>query len=301
MEKKIVKKIDIHVHASESGWPAFEAGIAFATPEELIQMYDELGVEMGVLLPELPDSAFVTSSNYEIWRITQKYPDRFTWFCNFEPWQVRNAADLDFTPALQWCKDHGAKGVGEIIANVDFDDPRVLNLMAGCEKVGLPFLFHIGVMGNDYGLVAGERLEKLEKVLQMFPNLKFLGHSQRFWEEISNYEYRDPEYKFNKGKVIPGGRVVELMRKYPNLLGDLSAGSGYHAMTRDPEFTYGFMEEFADRLYYGTDICHNKAMSQPLVKLAAFLDDAMLEGKISYDTYYKISRGNAEKLLGLTK
>ena len=55
MEKKIVKKIDMHVHASESGWPAFEAGIAFATPEELIEMYDQLGVEMGVLLPELPE------------------------------------------------------------------------------------------------------------------------------------------------------------------------------------------------------------------------------------------------------
>ena len=35
---------------------AFEAGIAFATPEELIAMYDELGVEMGVLLPELPEA-----------------------------------------------------------------------------------------------------------------------------------------------------------------------------------------------------------------------------------------------------
>ena len=154
---------------------------------------------------------------------------------------------------------------------------------------------------KDLDVRPGNGLEKLEKVLQMFPDLKFLGHSQRFWDEISNYEYRDPEYKFNKGKVIPGGRVVELMRKYPNLLGDLSADSGYNAMTRDPEFTYAFMEEFADRLYFGTDICHNKAMSQPLVKLAAFLDNAMLQGKISYDTYYKISRGNAEKLLGLTK
>lgn len=293
--RKIVQKIDIHVHTSESGWPAFEGGIAFATPEELIEMYDALGIEKGVLLPALPDSAFVTNSNDEIYRITQKYPDRFSWFCNFEPWQVKNSAELDFVPALQWCKDHGAKGVGEIIANVPFDDPRVLNLLGCCEQVGMPFLFHIGAEGNDYGLIAGERLEKLETVLKMFPKLKFFGHSQRFWEEISNYEYRDPDYNFNKGKVIPGGAVVRLMRKYPNLYGDLSATSGYNAMTRDPEFTYGFMEEFADRLFYGTDICHNKAMNQSLVKLAAFLDDAMLTGKISYDTYYKISRGNAER------
>ena len=89
------------------------------------------------------------------------------------------------------------------------------------------------------------------------------------------------------------------MRKYPNLLCDLSAGSGTSAMTRDPEFTYAFMEEFADRLFYGTDICRKSVLQDLPVRLSEFLDNAMLEGKISYDTYYKICRGNAEKLLGL--
>ena len=60
-----------------------------------------------------------------------------------------------------------------------------------------------------------------------------------------------------------------------------------------------FMEEFADRLFYGIDICRVENIDNPMVRLAAFLDNAMLEGKISYDTYYKICRGNAEKLLGL--
>ena len=35
------------------------------------------------------------------------------------------------------------------------------------------------------------------------------------------------------------------------------------------------------------------------LKLAAFLDEGYLSGKLSWDTYYKISRGNAEKILGL--
>lgn len=299
---KIVKKIDIHAHASISGWPAFTPTLALPTPEELIAMYDEIGVEKGVLLPLITNTVYQPTSNYEMYQIVQKYPDRFEWFCIFDPWQTINSPDTDFTPYLEFCKEKGAKGVGEVCANVPFDDPRMENLMRHCEKANMPFTIHIGLDGGEYGIAdEPEGLPKLEKALQKFPNLRILGHSQRFWYELSKYEYRDPDYNFNRGKVIPGGRVVELLRRYPNLLCDLSAGSGYNAMTRDPEFTYAFMEEFADRLYYGIDICHNKAMESDMVKLAAFLDDAMLNGKISYDTYYKISRGNAEKLLGLTK
>ena len=33
---------------------------------------------------------------------------------------------------------------------------------------------------------------------------------------------------------------MELLRKYPNLYGDLSAGSGYNAITRDPAFGDAF-------------------------------------------------------------
>ena len=300
MEKKIVKKIDIHAHASVSGWPSFAAGAPMITPEELLAIYDKLGVEKGVLLPLLTNTVFQPNSNYEMQQIAEKYPDRFAWFCIFDPWQLKNSPNTDFMPFLEFCKSKGAKGVGEVCANVPFDDPRMENLMRQCEAANLPFTIHIGLDGGEYGVADEEiGLPKLEKALQKFPKLRILGHSQRFWYELSKYAYRDPDYNFNRGKVIPGGRVEQLMRKYPNLLCDLSAGSGYGAMTRDPEYTYGFMEEFADRLYYGIDICRADQGDAPMTRLAKFLDDAMLEGKISYDTYYKISRGNAEKLLGL--
>lgn len=57
------------------------------------------------------------------------------------------------------------------------------------------------------------------------------------------------------GPVIPGRRVVELMRRYPNLLGDLSAGSGLNALRRDREFGISFLNEFQDKLYFGHDFC----------------------------------------------
>ena len=87
------------------------------------------------------------------------------------------------------------------------------------------------------------------------------------------------------------------MRRYPNLCGDLSADSGANAVMRDPDFGYAFLEEFQDRLFFGTDICDPRNITNPMLKLSAFLDDAMLSGKISYAAYEKISRGNALNLL----
>ncbi|MFO7973232.1 MAG: amidohydrolase family protein, partial [Candidatus Hydrogenedentota bacterium] len=90
-------------------------------------------------------------------------------------------------------------------------------------------------------------------------------------------------------------RLLELLRKYPNLLGDLSAGSGFGAISRDPEFGYGFMEEFQDRLFFGTDIA-NTPQELPIVPYFEKLKKELL---ISEEAYEKITWKNASRLLGL--
>ena len=139
----------------------------------------------------------------------------------------------------------------------------------------MPVIFHIGNPGIGYGLADELGLPRLEKVLGMFPNLAFLGHSQKFWAEISSDCSLEKRVGYPKGKIMPGGRIVELMRKYQNLHGDLSAGSGHNAITRDPEFGYKFIEEFQDRLYYGTDISDPKNVTDSMLKLSSWLDEAM--------------------------
>lgn len=295
---KLVRKIDIHVHSSESAWLSRLPDDRFATPEEIFKIYDIYGIERGVLLPGVNiEGEFVTESNYEIWQITQKYPERFAWFCNLDPRQGGNSPETDFTPFLNVCKEHGAKGVGEVCANLYFDDPYMMNLFRHCEACDMPLTFHIGNMGYDYGIVDDFGLPRLEKALAAFPQLKFLGHSQKFWAEISGDLKREQRGGYPTGKVTPGGRLVTLFRTYPNLCGDMSAGSGCNAFTRDPEFGYAFMEEFQDRLYFGTDICSPTNIDDLRMRLAAFLDEGVLSGRLSEEAYYKISRGNAEKLL----
>ena len=290
---ELVKKIDIHVHSTVCPWPG-----GYANAEELIGIYDNIGVEKGVILPEICiEGGFHISTNYDAKCIVDQHPDRFEWFCNIDPRQGSNTVHTDFTRYIQFCQSMGAKGVGEICSNVYFDDPLMLNLFKHCEANDMPVIFHIGNLGGDYGLVDEIGLPRMEKVLQMFPKLRLLGHSQKFWAEISGDLTPEQRDGYPTGKVVPGGRLVELLRKYPNLCGDLSAGSGYNAVTRDPEFGYAFLEEFQDRMFYGTDICSPKNADSPMLKLAAFLDEGVLSGKLSYDAYYKISRGNAEKLL----
>ena len=88
--------------------------------------------------------------------------------------------------------------------------------------------------------------------------------------------------------------MVELMRSYPNMYADLSAGSGENAIMRDPTFGYRFLEEFQDKLFFGVDYCSIKNYRV----LSAFLDEGVENGRISQRAYNKICRENLLALIG---
>ena len=299
---KVVKKIDIHVHAAPLRNESFRTDLAFQYPtaDELRKMYDEMGIEKGVQMTlSSPEAVARIITNEDSWELANDHPETFFWFCNIDPRQGKNLADFDLTALLEHYKKLGAKGVGEVTANLYIDDPYMYNLFSACEKCSLPLTFHIGVKNRGYGIVDEIGLPRLEKALQDFPSLIFLGHSQRFWSEIGGDVSEETRGGYPTGPVMPGGRVVELMRKYPNLYGDMSSGSGGNAFLRDPEHAYGMIEEFQDRLCFGTDITsYQKKIN---AELCDFLDDAMQSGKISYEAYYKVCRGNALRLLGITE
>ena len=294
----MLKKIDIHVHSVlEKGCERIPDG-EFTTPDELRAMYDQIGVEKGVELPLVsPEGQFHMVSNEEAYKLATLYPETYYWFCNIDPRCGHNYPGMDFSHMLRYYQSLGARGVGEITANLYFDDPLVLNLFHHCEACGMPLTFHIGNPGHDYGLIDEIGLPRLEKVLGMFPNLKFLGHSQKFWAEISGDNDEEKRAGYPTGKVAPGGRLPELMRRYPNLCCDLSAGSGCNAILRDPAFGYAFLEEFQDRCFYGTDICDPRNITNPMLNLSQFLDEAVEKQYISKTAYEKICRGNALAIL----
>ena len=292
--------IDIHTHTAWKRHPKLTRvtgnGRSYPTPERLMEMLDAEGIDMAVLLPLVsPECRYTLVIPEEIIDISSKYSKRFIPFCNFDPRFLRNSVNADFTPLLTVYKELGCKGIGEYIPNIPFDDPLNMNFFGYVEESGLPLTFHMAPkQGGCYGVIDELGLPRLEKVLKTFPKMILLAHSQTFWSEISSDVDEKTRAGYPKGKVTPG-RVVELMRRYPNLHGDLSAGSGFNAVSRDPEFGCGFMEEFRDRLYFGTDIASDQ-QENPCVPYFRKLKESKL---ISPETHEKIMWRNANRLLQL--
>ena len=180
-------------------------------------------------------------------------------------------------------------------------DPLVQAMFKGAEAAGMPVTIHMSpYVGHSYGLVDDAGLPQLEETLQRFPKLKIFGHSQTFWAEMGANPTVLERMGYPKGKIEEEGRVPYLMRKYENLYGDLSAGSGSKALLRDPEYAVKFLNEFQDRLFFGTDVAHPKGhMDAVLLPLANFLKELRQSGKISESVFQKIARENAIRVLEL--
>ena len=288
--------IDIHTHTCRMRPLTKALGRHFVEPAALIEMMDARGIDRAILLPIVsPEHQTHYLTPEEVMEVCEQYPDRLVPFCCLDPRMVGHAPESDFRPILRFYKEAGFKGFGEHIASLPFDHPMQLNLFRQVEEVGLPLTFHIAPrQGGFYGCVDDLGLPRLEKMLKACPNLRVLGHSQPFWAEIGADVTDETRNGYPKGKVRPG-RTVELMRRYPNLYGDLSAGSGFNAISRDPEFGYAFLEEFQDRLLFGTDICW-PGQETPIV---AYFERLRNERLISPEACEKIAWRNADRLLGL--
>ena len=292
--------IDIHGHAvQEPTCPNPQNGKQLiSTPEVLIGRYDEVGIERAVILPLLnPDNTHIMQSNEEVLRMAKNFPGRFIPFCNLDPRAFYNNCHAPLDKVLSYYRGQGCKGVGEVTANLSILDPRVQNLFHAAEVNDLPLTFHLAPFeGNLYGLIDNDGLPGLEMSLRRFPKLKFFGHSQTFWAEMAARPTLIDRLGYPKGKITEEGAIPRLMRRYDNLYGDLSAGSGCNALARDPEYAVKFLNEFQDRLFFGTDICCPDNLATPLVD---FLLDLRKNGKISETVFQKVARENAVRVLGL--
>jgi predicted TIM-barrel fold metal-dependent hydrolase len=296
---KNIPKIDIHAHAVPFPdlTPRCPGCANFSSADEVLEVYDRLGVEKGVLLPLVSPDGIVSPMTAEATKLlADKYPDRFLWFANVDPRAAGNHPGAPLDRLIGHYKALGAKGIGEITAGLYLDDPRLENLFACCAEAEMPVTIHISIAPDSYGVADELGLPRLEKILKKFPNLKLLGHSQVFWSEISADNNEEIRNTYPSGKVTDG-RVAQLMRQYPNLYCDLSAGSGANAFMRDPEYAAAFIEEFSDRILYGIDLV-SKDSRFPF-DFCAFFEKMLDDGSISPENYRKIFRDNAVKLLGL--
>ena len=288
--------IDCHVHCRRTCRIMRWGKQAYATPEQLIARFDAVGIERAVVLPGVsPECAYQPQSNEEIIELSRQN-DRFIPFCNVDPRALTNSPDAPLGDLLRHYRDEGCKGIGEVTANLPILDPMVQNLFKHVQDVGFPLTFHLSPhIGGYYGLYDDPGLPGLELSLRRFPELLFLGHSQPFWAEMAPLDTIGGRNYYPKEPITEEGAVPKLMRKYSNLHGDLSAGSGWNALARDEDYAMRFLKEFQDRLLFATDIAAPDTPTRLVDLLLRFRE----EGKISETVFQKVARENAIRVLKL--
>ncbi|MBO9620307.1 MAG: amidohydrolase family protein [Niabella sp.] len=140
----------------------------------------------------------------------------------------------------------GACVIGEIKYNIDCDAEEMQAIYRLAQEYDVPVLMHFQYKMYTWGL------ERLHNMLTRYKKVKFIGHAQTWWANIDK-SYSDQNELYPKGKITPGGLTDMLLTKYDNVYGDLSAGSGLNALTRDEAFTTSFLRRHQDKLLYGSD------------------------------------------------
>lgn len=288
-----MKKIDIHLHLTLEQLPRTEQ-MFLSSAENMLPHLEELGIKKGILMSAGEKNSMVPiSTNAECKAIAERFPKKYAWMCNLDAANEENVYER-----LSLYKKQGAVGIGEFMINRNMKDSFIQSVFAAAQQLDMPILFHMSPKeGYQYGVVDEPGLTLLEENLKRYPKLKFIGHSQPFWHEITKNPGSTLEERmaWGKGPVKPGGRVPYLLETYDNLYGDLSANSGGCAIMRDEEFGLEFLEKNQKRLMFGTDMV-NIEMEFPLGK---WLDEKYNSGKISKDVYENICNRTAAELFGL--
>ena len=270
--------IDVHTHIGRISRDSKPL-----TVETMVSTMDKLGIEKSVILPiENPEETEYYSTTEYVLSEYEKYPDRLIPFCNVDP--RRGMPGWDPCPVIKEYKERGCKGFGECLQGLPIDDPRSDKLYDACGALGLPVVIHIMYRYINYDKPG---LPGFEKVLCQHPETVFIAHAPGWWSEISADV--DPTVDYPSGKVKPGGRADILLGKYENLYADISAYSGYNALTRDPEFGMEFLERRHDKLLFGTDYL-SEGCELSIVDYIKKVD-------ISRRAFRAITRENAIKLL----
>lgn len=279
--------IDFHQHIGHIG-RSLEQTLAHQAPH---------GIAQSVILPI--DN---TATPPEFWPsqvaldAALRYPERLIPFFHVDPLKP------DALDAIRAGHAAGARGFGEHKVRLPVDAPQSLAIYRLCGELGLPVLLHFEYGNYNYNF------ESFAEVLRSQPRTVFIAHAQAWWANISADAPRDPTAPgfsaYPKGPVVTPGLSDRWLGEFPNLYCDLSAGSGLNGLTRDPEFTRGFLARHAPKLLWATDCpCRDGrgdwgARGQQACYAAQSLP-VLRELCPSPDVFDLITSGNARRLLAL--
>jgi predicted TIM-barrel fold metal-dependent hydrolase len=223
--------IDIHQHTNYAG----------RTNEQLIAHQRAMGVTTSVLLPagRFYGLDAKCGDNDSVEALAQSHPREFVRFAN-------EGADLEDAPeVVRRYLRRGAIGVGEQKFRVASDGHWLDRLCRVAEEFRVPVLLHFQHAVYNLGI------ENFHRTLERYPKVNFIGHAQTWWANVD--AKAEQKVLYPTGPVTPGGITDRLLRDYPNMYGDMSAGSGLNHLVRDPEHAAAFLQRHQDKLLFGSD------------------------------------------------
>lgn len=223
--------IDIHQHTHYWG----------RSDDGLIEHQRNLGATKTVLLPAGSKYGLEADAwgNDSVLALAKRYPKQFFFFANELP-------DIPETRSvIEKYLKLGAIGIGEQKFQVDCDSKHLHLIAEIAREYDVPVLLHFQHGKYNTGF------ERFHKMLEKYPLVNFIGHAQTWWANI-DLHHQQPEL-YPKTKVTAGGITDRLLSDYPNMYGDLSAGSGLNSLLRDEDHAREFLRRHQNKLMYGSD------------------------------------------------
>ncbi len=268
--------IDIHQHTNYSG----------RSDPELIAHQRQMGVSKTILLPAGSKYGLAAQAggNDTVIAVAKLLPKEYVYFANELPDIPEARAVLEKYLGM------GAIGIGEQKFPVEADSKAIELVASIAQEHNVPVLLHFEYKHYNFGL------ENFHKILEKYPRVNFIGHAQTWWGNIS--KDHDQADMYPKTKVVPGGITDRLLTDYPNMWGDLSAGSGLNSMLRDEDRAREFLKRHQNKLLFGSD-CNDREANGPkclggqiIAAVRRLAPDKAAERKMLY--------GNASKLMKIS-
>jgi hypothetical protein len=275
--------IDMHTHIGHI-WH----GRRWLRAGDLVRWMDRHGIDQAVVMSvENPEELHYYVPTPYVVKSCRRHAHRLIPFCNVDPRIGDSSVRTDFRSIIEEYVEQGARGFGEMLSGLAVDDPRRMAIYRVCGELRLPVTLHIDHLRGTDEL----GLPRLRRVLSECPDTTFLAHAMHWWAEISGDVCYEDKAGYPARPVVPGGAVEEIFEAFPNIYGDLSANSGYNALTRDAEFGRAFLERRQDRLCFATDYLM-PGQKCPII-------DFIREVDILTSARRKIMEGNARRILNL--
>jgi len=236
--------IDIHQHVGYSGRP----------DDVLLAHQRAMGITTTVLLPagrpvkmasthdgKSNGLAAQALGNEKCYEFARTHPKEFRFAANEVP-DVEGA-----TVEIEKYLKLGAVMIAEQKFGVECDSPEMQRIYQLAQAYRVPVLMHWQFGMYNHGF------ERFHQMLEKYPKVNFIGHAQTWWANIDQNQ-QDQSVLYPKTRpVAPGGITDRYLADYPNMFGDLSAGSGLNALTRDEDFTRDFLSRHQNKLLFGSD------------------------------------------------